>query len=183
MSKIEKLPATDDSTLLKHKLLRQLLEEEGSETQKGQSIQATPRRGDDLFPLSFAQQRLWFLDRLEPNSSHYNIPFMLRLIGALDVDLLARCFNTILRRHESLRTTFHEIDGRPVQRISSGPLRSDEFTHHVGNKFVTAWEGAHVNLEVEDLSAIPEDERDAQVKAIADEEAARPFDLGQGRLW
>ena len=112
MSKIEKLPETDDSTLLKHKLLRQLLEEEGIEAQKGQSIPAAPRSGDDLLPLSFAQRRLWFLDRLEPDSSHYNIPFMLRLTGALDIDLLARCFNTILRRHESLRTTFHEIDGR-----------------------------------------------------------------------
>src|SRR5918994_6812467 len=71
-----------------------------------------------IFPLSFAQQRLWFLHRLDPASPAYNIPAALRLRGRLDVAALQRSLAEIARRHEALRTTFAEMDGRPVQVVA-----------------------------------------------------------------
>ncbi len=68
-------------------------------------------------PLSFAQQRLWLLDRLEPGTSAYNMPSPARLLGSLDRSVLARALNEILRRHESLRTRFTSFDGVPAQVI------------------------------------------------------------------
>src|SRR6185503_12285440 len=73
-------------------------------------------RGEPL-PLSFAQQRLWFLDQLEPGSAVYNMPVGLRLVGELEVEALARALSEIVRRHEVLRTTFAVVDGLPVQVI------------------------------------------------------------------
>src|SRR5262249_45101737 len=73
---------------------------------------------DGVLPLSFAQQRLWFLDQLQPGSAFYNIPAALRLTGKLDVDALRRSLSEIVRRHESLRTTFEIVDGEPVQVIA-----------------------------------------------------------------
>ena len=67
-----------------------------------------PYTRPDRIPLSFAQQRLWFLDRLEPGSSFYNIPVAIRLKGKLNVAALKRAFQALLERHEILRTTFKE---------------------------------------------------------------------------
>src|SRR6185436_7944123 len=111
--------------------------------------------------LSFAQERLWFLDRLAGGSAQYNLPAALRLAGALDVDALARSLGEIVRRHESLRTTFGEVDGGPVQVIA--PF-------------------AGFALPVDDLSALSEAEREAEVRRRAVEDAARPFDLAEGPL-
>jgi acyl carrier protein len=72
-----------------------------------------------IFPTSFAQQRLWFLNQLEPESPAYNVSAAVRLEGRLDVDALARSLNEIVRRHEALRTTFAELDGSPVQVIAA----------------------------------------------------------------
>src|SRR5215210_3772392 len=92
------------------------------------------------FPLSFAQQRLWFLDRMEPGHSFYNIPLARRLTGTLDINALEQSLSEIARRHESLRTSFHVIDGQPVQVIAPHqPLK----------------------LEVTDLSSLAESEREA----------------------
>src|ERR671916_2678601 len=71
-------------------------------------------RQTNRFPLSFAQQRLWFLDQLEPNSAVYNIPDMHYFSGLLNLDALERSLSEIVRRHEILRTTFHSVDGEPV---------------------------------------------------------------------
>ncbi|PON16809.1 non-ribosomal peptide synthetase [Candidatus Entotheonella serta] len=79
------------------------------------AIQPMPREGQ--LPLSFAQQRLWFLDKLEPDSAFYNIPAMCRLEGPLDVRALELSVRYLIERHESLRTTFDTIDGEPVQII------------------------------------------------------------------
>jgi amino acid adenylation domain-containing protein len=121
-----------------------------------------PVERTDGLPLSFAQERLWFLDRLEPGSAFYNIPWALRLGGALDASALERALGEVVRRHESLRTTFAERDDVPVQTIA--PFAG----------FV---------LPVHDLSALPEAEREAEVRHRATEDAARPFDLAAGPLF
>ncbi|HEU4881353.1 MAG TPA: amino acid adenylation domain-containing protein, partial [Longimicrobium sp.] len=113
-------------------------------------------------PLSFAQERLWFIDRLEPGSTVYNLPRGLRLGGVLDEQALERALGEIVRRHEALRTVFAETDGSPVQVI-------------------TPFDGFVV--PVEDLSGLSEADREAAVKRRAGEEAARPFDLAAGPLF
>ena len=113
-------------------------------------------------PLSFAQERLWFLDRLEPGSTAYNIPVAWRLGGALDEAALERELSEIVRRHEALRTVFAEVDGAPVQVVA--PFGG--FT-----------------LPVEDLSGLGEADREAAVRRRVGEEAGRPFDLSAGPLF
>jgi amino acid adenylation domain-containing protein/non-ribosomal peptide synthase protein (TIGR01720 family) len=117
-----------------------------------------PREG--LLPLSFSQQRLWFIDQLEPGSPLYNIPTALRVEGPLDGAVLALCLGEIVRRHEVLRTVFAATEGSPVQVIQPAePFR----------------------LPVVDLSELPESAREALVLGLTGEEAARPFDLGDPR--
>ncbi|HYF38928.1 MAG TPA: condensation domain-containing protein, partial [Gemmatimonadales bacterium] len=112
-------------------------------------------------PLSFAQQRLWFLDQLEPGSSLYNIPCPIRVSGALNVEALHQALEAIVARHESLRTTFPSVDGRPMQVIA---------------------ERQPVALPVTDLSEHPEGERASGAQRLVTEEARRPFDLARGPL-
>ncbi|HEX8852524.1 MAG TPA: condensation domain-containing protein, partial [Pyrinomonadaceae bacterium] len=116
---------------------------------------------DRELPLSFAQQRLWFLDRLEPESVAYNLPAAIRLTGRLDVDALEQSLREIIRRHESLRTTFGEVNGQPLQVIS--PTQP-------------------FSMEVLDLSGLEATEREARAHALASEEAQRPFNLARGPL-
>src|SRR5262249_10017871 len=87
---------------------------------QGQGVSAPPlgradRRGP--LPLSYAQQRLWFLDQLEPGGIAYNVPVAVRLRGALKVKALERALSEIVRRHEALRTRFPAVDGEPAQVI------------------------------------------------------------------
>ena len=117
---------------------------------------------DGPLPLSFAQERLWFLSRMEPESPFYNVPAALRLGGALDAAALERALGQVVRRHEALRTTLRERDGAPVQVVA--PF-------------------AGFALPVEDLSALAGAEREAAVRRRASEEAARPFDLPAGPLF
>ncbi|HEX9935985.1 MAG TPA: condensation domain-containing protein, partial [Longimicrobium sp.] len=118
-------------------------------------------RGRPL-PLSFAQERLWFIDRLEGGSAPYNIPAALRLTGALDVDALERALGEIVRRHEALRTVFAEVDGGAVQVIA--PF-------------------AGFALPLDDLSGLHETARESEVRRRAREDVARPFDLAEGPLF
>ncbi|HEY0077693.1 MAG TPA: amino acid adenylation domain-containing protein, partial [Pyrinomonadaceae bacterium] len=113
-------------------------------------------------PLSFAQQRLWFLHKLEPASPFYNMPVAVRLSGRLDMGALERTLNEIVRRHESLRTSLPTVDGQPIQLIAPPrPLR----------------------LPVVDISALPSQEREREAHRRAAEEARTPFDLSKGTLF
>ncbi|HEV3048761.1 MAG TPA: amino acid adenylation domain-containing protein, partial [Longimicrobium sp.] len=127
---------------------------------KSSPIVAVERTG--ALPLSFSQERLWFLDRLEPGSAVYNIPMAWRLSGALDQAALERSLGEIVRRHEVLRTVFAQPDGSPVQVIA--PFRG-------------------FALPVEDLSALGEADREAAAERRAGEEARRGFDLAAGPLF
>src|SRR6185436_17403546 len=91
---------------------RQMREGERVEVE---GIERVSREGE--LPLSFAQQRLWFLNQLEPGSTAYNIPIGIRLKGKLDVEGLEEALKEIVRRHETLRTVFSSVEGRPVQVI------------------------------------------------------------------
>ena len=112
-------------------------------------------------PLSFAQQRLWFLDQLEPGNPAYNLPLPVRLTGELSLEALARTFAEVVRRHAALRTTFAVQDGQPVQVIA---------------------DPAPLDLRVLDLSKMPDEARDQWANELAREDARYPFDLRSGPL-
>ncbi|HYG62699.1 MAG TPA: amino acid adenylation domain-containing protein, partial [Thermoanaerobaculia bacterium] len=114
---------------------------------------------DRPLSLSFAQQRLWFLDQLEPGSPLYNIPAAVRLDGPLDPRLFGRVLGEIVRRHEVLRTTFLTVDGRPVQAISP----PQPFP-----------------LPIVNLTGLGGAERQTQAARLAAAESVRPFDLERG---
>jgi amino acid adenylation domain-containing protein len=120
-----------------------------------------PRYGNQELPLSYAQQRLWFLEELEPGNRAYILPKFLCLTGHLDVAAFEQSLNEIVRRHGALRTTFAAVDGRPFQVIS--PYQP-------------------LHLPVVDLAGLPEAERSAQAQHLASEESQRPFDLRRGPL-
>ncbi|HEX7181707.1 MAG TPA: amino acid adenylation domain-containing protein, partial [Thermoanaerobaculia bacterium] len=115
--------------------------------------------GVDSLPLSFSQRRLWFLDQLQPESPAYNIPLALRIEGRLDATALAASLAEIVRRHESLRTTFHLQNSEPIQVIS------------VPEAF---------DLWSVDLSVLSVDEREREAVRLAREESLRPFSLSRG---
>jgi hypothetical protein len=119
------------------------------------------QRGTDTRPLSFAQERLWFLDQLEPASSDYNVPLALRLRGALGVQAFMQALDEILRRHEVLRVGFRSVEGQPVATVA-GSLRC-----------------AHAQA---DLRGLGERECEAEIRRLARSEALRPFDLGVAPL-
>ncbi len=114
-------------------------------------------------PLSFAQQRLWFLDRLDPAAVVYNLPVALRVAGRLDLAALAGAFDEVIRRHEALRTRFDTIEGEPVQII------------------LDAKELPAFPLPVFDLSGLA-DVRGTEAERLARAEAGQPFDLRRGPL-
>ena len=100
----------------------------------------------ETFPVSFAQQRLWFLAQLEPDNPSYNLSQILRLKGELNVNALEQTINAIIARHESLRTTFKAVDGQPVQIVS-------------GVK--------EIKLPLTELKELPEPEREAEARRLA----------------
>lgn len=118
-------------------------------------------RESNLFPLSFAQQRLWFLNQLKPGHSAYNIFQPMHLLGWLNVAALEQSFNEVIRRHEILRTTFTTVDGQPIQVIA--PTLT-------------------FRLTVIDLQKLPKDKREAEVLQLADVEAQQSFNLANGPL-
>ena len=113
---------------------------------------------DDPIPLTYQQEQIWFLSKLAPNNRAYNSQFSVRFSGKLDKTILEKCLNEIIRRHEILRTTFHERDGSPVQVIHE------------------PWEA---NLSEADLRHLPEERREAEVESRINEELNHGFDYAE----
>src|SRR5580765_5976946 len=113
------------------------------------------------FPLSFAQTRLWVLDKFQPGNPAYNIPMAMRLPGVLSAVALELSFNDIVRRHESLRTTFGMKDGEPVQNIAPS---------------------LELKMKVIDLSSTPKETREFEAAQLGFQEGRSPFDLAAGPL-
>lgn len=143
----------------KRSLLLKALQKNAVQTAESKRI--PQRLQPDSAPLSFAQQRLWFLDKLSPQNSAYNLPAAVQLKGQLNLPALQQTFNEIVRRHEVLRTAFAEVNGQPIQVISPA---------------------INFNLEVVDLQKLPEIQQKIEVEKQALEEAQRPFDLTQTPL-
>ena len=125
------------------------------------TLEAEPGQDVFVFPLSFAQQRLWFLDQLFPGNPFYNMPGAVRMLGELDEVALRRTFDEILARHEILRTTFVSIDGQPVQVIAPALT---------------------LELPMLDLRELAPPEREARARELACKEARRLFALNRGPL-
>ncbi|UZW58362.1 condensation domain-containing protein [Lysobacter enzymogenes] len=144
----------------KQALFRLMLKQRGLGPQGDDAI---PRAAQaESYPLSFSQQRLWFLDQMAPGNAFYNEPLLaLRIEGRLDRDALAATIDAVVRRHESLRTRFASFDGRPVQIIAPA---------------------ATVPIVDHDLRHLPFAARESELQRLAQEEASRPFDLAQGPL-
>ena len=122
-------------------------------------IQPVPR--DCELPLSFAQQRLWFVQQLSPDNDSYNMLEALRLDGALNIVALEQSLNELVRRHEILRTTFPTVDGKPIQKIAPATT---------------------LNLSIHDLQGLSADEQTTQIQQIAESQASAPFNLAFGPL-
>ncbi len=139
-----------------------LLKQLNQKKEKAVQEQIRPQKRDsNAFPLSFAQQRLWFLDQLEPGSTAYNIPVGIHMQGKLNVLALEQSLQEIVRRHEALRTTFATVEGTSLQIVA--PTMT-------------------VELPLIDLREVPGTERKAEAQRLAHEEMHRPFDLARGPL-
>ncbi len=115
-----------------------------------------------ILPTSFAQERMWFLDQLEPCQAAYNVVEAFHLAGPLNVTALERSIQEIVQRHESLRTTFSALDGQPVQVITPA---------------------LDLTIPVVDLHESPDSDRDAEARRLVEEEVQCPFDLARGPLF
>ncbi|MFB2976514.1 amino acid adenylation domain-containing protein [Microseira sp. BLCC-F43] len=140
-------------------LAQQIVSSNQIEQALSSQIQRSSR--DRELPLSFAQQRLWFLHQLEPDSPAYNLPKTVRLRGKLNIAALEGSLREVMRRHEILRTNFPVKNGKPVQIIAADTI---------------------INLPVIDLHELPETEREAEALRLAMIEAQRPFDLANDCL-
>ena len=130
--------------------------------EEGESAEPVRRRPEGAEPpLSFAQERMWAMARLAPDSPAYHVPAVLEATGELDLPALRRALETVVARHEVLRTSFPERDGLP--RVAVGPAGALE-------------------VPCEDLQGLPEPERTAAARRIAAEEGWAPFDLARGPM-
>jgi amino acid adenylation domain-containing protein len=141
----------------RQEIIAVLMETEALSPLLSEPIKPTPRTG--MLPLSFAQERMWFLHQLMPNSSYYNLLRVLSLKGPLDLKALEQSLNEVVQRHEILRTYFEIIEGQPLQRIHS--------------KLIS-------KLVVEDLRGLEPNEREQRAMQLARKEYLEPFDLNKG---
>ena len=140
-------------------VMRQLA---GEAESAAEELSITPAPRDGVLPLSAGQQGLWFLAELNPGSVEYNAPRVLRLTGELHVEALRAALDGVVARHEALRTTIGEVEGRGFQVV-----------HEPGR----------VPVEIIDLSGLPEPERTAELDHCLEREGATPFDLRRGPLF
>ncbi len=146
----------------KQALLAQRLREKHELNQSQKASLFKPRTsGVNTFPLSFAQQRLWFLDQLTPGNTAYNMFSAVRLRGELNVTALEYAFNQITQRHESLRTTFQLVNEQPCQVITPT---------------------LQVTIPLIDISSLSQPEQETEARRLAQQEAQRPFNLSRGPL-
>ncbi len=143
-------------------LLQRLLKQQGFKPSPLEEKRPVQHSDIRTAPLSFAQQRIWFLHHLDPSSSNYHMLSVLRLVGALDVKVLEASLNAIVSRHDILRTTFPVIDGKPMQEIAP--------TYRF-------------SLVAENLCYLSVVERKEAVTRAAQTEKQHPFDLAQGPLF
>ncbi|MEN8638237.1 non-ribosomal peptide synthetase [Pseudomonas sichuanensis] len=134
------------------------LQGSGERNQQG-AIARVDRR--QAVPLSYSQQRMWFLWQMEPDSPAYNVGGMARFKGVLHVDAFERALQALIVRHETLRTTFPSIDGKAYQCVD---------------------DDSHLQLQWHDFSALPDEARQQRLQQLADDQAHQPFDLARGPL-
>src|ERR1043165_1843450 len=150
-------------TVFERPTVAELAEAVATAIRGGESVQVTPikpvNRKKQKLPLSYAQQRLWFLDQLMPGTTLYSVPILYRLNGELKIEALEKSVSEIIRRHESLRTRIEVSAGSPVQVIEK-PRR--------------------LKLEVLDLSELKSDDREPEVQRLIKCEWQQPFDLEHG---
>ncbi len=150
----------------KKRELLELLLKERKQKAESVAVKAAPapiprRKVFSPAPVSFAQQRLWFIDQLIPGTPQFNIPAAIRLQGELNVGLLHKAFAEIIRRHETLRTSFTSQEGTPLQVVSPS---------------------VELEIPVVDLRGLPEAEQMHRVQALVTRECQRSFDLTQPPL-
>lgn len=143
-------------------LLEQMIRDAGASGLKRTVISPlVPKDRGHRIPLSFAQQRLWFLDQFEPDSAFYNIPAALRLPGPLSVYALQKALNSVVKRHEVLRTAFSVVDGEPSQVIA---------------------QFFDLPLEIIELGHLPPREREVEAQRLSAQHAQKPFNLNRGPM-
>ncbi|MEM8529467.1 MAG: non-ribosomal peptide synthase/polyketide synthase [Chloroflexota bacterium] len=166
VSRIRSAYGTDLSVrvLFEHPTIAQLTQVMQEAQHSDQTVALPPlvpvSRAEPI-PLSFAQQRLWFIDQLQPGMANYHIFAGLHLQGELNIATLTQSFQDIVQRHESLRTTFTVVDDQPLQVIAPTLI---------------------LDIPVVDASGLSHEDGDALILALAQHEALRPFDLTQGPL-
>ena len=159
MDPIERIERLRNLPPAKRQLLLKMLQDQAAEREKTRTIPRRKSQGPS--PLSFAQQRLWFLYRLMPESAAYNVPFAIRLSGSLAVPAFARSVKEVVRRHEVLRTHFVAEENQPLQSV--GPVDSIGFPRV-------------------DLERLGKSQGEETVRRLAWDEGRRPFDLDRGPL-
>lgn len=148
-----------DLTEQQRQLLELVLDNKSADT----SRLPIQRRAKNLVdpPLSFSQQSMWFMAKLAPTSPFYNVPSVTRFVGDLNIDALRAAFNALIKRHEVVRTSFPDVEGRPVQRIHPELL---------------------LKIPLVDLSATRATAREARMMKLVHEESIRIFDIENGPL-
>jgi amino acid adenylation domain-containing protein len=141
---------------------RRILQQRVKQKQKAADGIPVLSRESDSFRVSCAQQRLWFVQQLDPSSTQYNLPAAASIQGPLDIDALERTFNEIVRRHESLRTTFKSVNGEPVQVIAAP---------------------SPAKCRLIDLSGLAGEAQAAEADRCIQSDARTPFDLASGPLF
>ncbi|MEM9491869.1 MAG: condensation domain-containing protein, partial [Myxococcota bacterium] len=156
-------PELRDEMKARKSELRQFLAwAQGQMTRDREQPVIPPAPRTDPIPLSSAQERLWFIDQLQPNTVAYHVPTGLRLLGPLDVAVLDQCFATLVARHESLRTVFPALRGKPRQQLLSAPQ---------------SWTSA-----IHDLSSLDDEQSLSAIRTQLQQLVAQPFDLECGPL-